>query len=334
MSGCTVSPPRPENIFTQVLHPVRSDDSKPILLIIDDSEDVHRLLKARLRSEPLDIVSAMSGAEGLQKAKAAQPSVVLLDLDMPVMHGFAVLRELKNDTTLVNIPVIVLSGVDQAQDKITAFELGATDYVTKPFDFAELRARVRACMRTSQLLRLLETRAEVDGLTELANRAAFNRRWAQEVKENHRYGKPLSIAMMDADHFKKVNDTYGHPAGDEVLATLARIVRKCSRSSDIACRYGGEEFVLIMPHTHTTEASIVCERIREAVESTVWARHPEHKITISIGVSGAEVGLPQTSPEAWLEAADKALYTAKKSGRNRVVESFFDTRGPGLAIAS
>ncbi len=311
-----------------------SDDSKPILLIIDDSEDVHRLLRARLRSEPVELVSTLCGKDGLEKARAARPAVVLLDLDMPVMHGFAVLRELKNDNALTNVPVIVLSGVDQAHDKVTAFELGATDYVTKPFDFAELRARVRASLRMSQLLRLLETRAEVDGLTELGNRAAFNRRWEQEVKEHHRYGRPLTVAMMDADHFKKVNDTYGHPAGDEVLATIAKIVRNTCRSSDVVCRYGGEEFVIIMPHTGPTDAEAVCQRIREAVEATVWPRHPDHKVTISIGLAGTEAGLTETTGAQWLEAADKALYTAKKSGRNRVVVSRFETRGPDLALAS
>lgn len=311
-----------------------SDDSKPILLIIDDSEDVHRLLRARLRSEAVELVSATSGKEGLERARDLHPAVVLLDLDMPVMHGFSVLRELKSDGSLTNIPVIVLSGVDQSQDKITAFDLGATDYVIKPFDFAELRARLRASLRLSQLLRLLAEKAEVDGLTELGNRAAFSRRWAQEVSENHRYGRPLSLAMLDADHFKKVNDTYGHPAGDEVLAALAKIVRKASRNTDIACRYGGEEFVLIMPQTTPADAMVVCERIREAVGSTVWPRHPDHNVTVSIGIAGSDQSAPGASPEQWLEAADKGLYTAKKTGRNRVILAPLDPLAAPLAIAS
>lgn len=320
--------------FRRVIAHVRSDDSKPIVLIIDDSEDVHRLLKARLRSEAVEILSATSGREGLEMARSQPPATILLDLDMPVMHGFAVLRELKNDQTLANVPVIVLSGADHSEDKVTAFEIGAADYVTKPFDFAELRARLRASVRLSGLVKLLEERADVDGLTELGNRAAFNRRWAMEVLENIRYGKTLSLAMMDADHFKKVNDGYGHPAGDEVLITIGRIVRRICRATDVVCRYGGEEFVLIMPHTGPNDAVSVCERIREAVEAQVWPRHPEHKVTISMGVVGAEGAVPGASAEAWLEGADKALYAAKKAGRNRVVLGRVESAGPPLAIAS
>jgi diguanylate cyclase (GGDEF)-like protein len=214
--------------------------------------------------------------------------------------------------------------MSSSEDKVTAFDLGATDYVTKPFDLAELRARLRAALRLDGLLHLLADRADVDGLTGLGNRAHFNKRWAEKVAECRRYPSPLSLAMMDIDFFKRINDTYGHPAGDEVLHGVARLLQAECREPDVACRFGGEEFTLIMPSTPTADAVRVAERIREALHRMVWARHPEHQVTISIGLvgsAGGEEAGGDASAQHWIEAADKNLYTAKHSGRNRVVSS-------------
>ncbi|MFT3684525.1 MAG: GGDEF domain-containing protein [Phycisphaerales bacterium] len=173
----------------------------------------------------------------------------------------------------------------------------------------------------------------MDGLTGLANRAAFNRRWMQEVGESQRYGRPLSLAVMDIDHFKKINDTYGHPAGDEVIQGFAKVIISFTRDCDIACRYGGEEFCVIMPETAPDAAKIVGERIREAMAATVWARHPEHNVTVSVGIGGCASGVTGLTPEAWLDRADKALYNAKHGGRNRVVVDEIQTGAP-LKMAS
>ncbi|MBY0307581.1 MAG: diguanylate cyclase, partial [Phycisphaerales bacterium] len=250
------------------------------------------------------------------------------DLDMPVMDGFAVLRALRANPATVNTSVVVLSELSDSQDKVAAFDLGATDYVTKPFDFSELRARVRSALRTQRLMQLLAERAEVDGLTGLANRAAFNRRWSQEVNESQWYGRPLSLAVMDIDHFKKINDTYGHPAGDEVIQGFARVITGFTRDCDIACRYGGEEFCVIMPETAPEAAKIVGERIREAMAGTRWARHPEHAVTVSVGIAGCAGTAAGLTPEVWLDRADKALYTAKHGGRNRTVVDVIDAGAP------
>ncbi len=298
-------------------------DSKPLVVLIDDSIEVHRLLKARLRSEPIELVCVNTGAEGIELCQTRTPSLVLLDLDMPQMDGFAVLRALRSQNETTNTPILILSGLAEAQDKVAAFDLGATDYVTKPFDFAELRARIRAALRTERLLRLLAERAELDGLTGLANRAAFNRRWGQEVSEAQRYGRKLSLAVLDIDHFKRINDTFGHPAGDEVIQGFAQIISANIRECDIACRYGGEEMVIIMPETGPTDAQVVGERIRQAMQSAVWPKHPEHPVTVSIGLAGAEAGntapASELSAEQWLDLADKSLYAAKHGGRNRVI---------------
>jgi diguanylate cyclase (GGDEF)-like protein len=300
---------------------VSSNDSKPLVLLVDDSIDVHRLLSARLRHEQIRMTSLLKGAETVDAVKAETPAVILLDLDMPDMDGFEVLRALKDDPATNNVPVIVLSGLNGSEDKVTAFDLGATDYVTKPFDLAELRARLRAALRLDHLLKLLSERADVDGLTGLGNRAHFNKRWAEKVAECKRYNQPLSLAIIDIDFFKRVNDTYGHPAGDEVIQGVAQLLQRECRSHDVPCRFGGEEFVLIMPHTGPKDAAAVTDRMRQALADVVWQRHPENPVTMSAGLVGCDGACGELTPEQWLEQADRNLYAAKRGGRNRVVSS-------------
>jgi len=296
----------------------RHEEAQPVALVIDDSVDVHRLLRARLKPEGLELVQALSGPEGLTLAVSKPPSVVLLDLDMPEMDGFEVLRNLKENPATQHVPVIVLSGLQSPQDKVTAFDLGAVDYVTKPFDLTELRVRVRAALRLSQLLTMLSQRAQIDGLTGLWNRAHFDKRWPDEVSGCVRHGRALSMAILDMDHFKSVNDTYGHPAGDAVIQGMATQLQRECRQSDVACRMGGEEFAVIMPDTNVEAALVLCERIRVAFEKQVWPRHPERHVTTSIGLVGSS-GSATLSAEEWIEAADQNLYRAKAEGRNRVV---------------
>lgn len=298
-----------------------SNDSKPLVLLVDDSIDVHRLLSARLRHEQIRMTSLLKGAETVDAVKSETPAVILLDLDMPDMDGFEVLRALKDDPATNNVPVIVLSGLNGSEDKVTAFDLGATDYVTKPFDLAELRARLRAALRLDHLLKLLSERADVDGLTGLGNRAHFNKRWAEKVAECKRYNQPLSLAIIDIDFFKRVNDTYGHPAGDEVIQGVAQLLQRECRVHDVPCRFGGEEFVLIMPHTGPKDAAAVTDRMRQALSEVVWQRHPENPVTMSAGLVGCDGACGELTPEQWLEQADRNLYAAKRGGRNRVVSS-------------
>jgi diguanylate cyclase (GGDEF)-like protein len=311
-----------------------NEQSKPLVVLVDDSADVHRLIKARLRSEPYELTAFGNGSEALDAFKQRVPSLVLLDLDMPGMDGFAVIRAIKATPAMASTPIIILSGLSDAQDKVAAFDLGATDYVTKPFDFSELRARIRSALRIEHLLRLLAERAEVDGLTGLANRAAFNRRWTQEASEAQRYGRKLSLAVLDIDHFKRINDTFGHPAGDEVIQGFANVITASIRDCDIACRYGGEEFCIIMPETGADDAAVVGERVRAAMSKSVWPKHPEHTVTCSIGIAGTSVATAAPSAQDWLARADKALYAAKQGGRNRVMIDHLDASVPTLRMAS
>ncbi|MDX9912897.1 MAG: diguanylate cyclase [Phycisphaerales bacterium] len=291
--------------------------SKPRVLVVDDSPDVHRLLRARLRQEEVELVSANSGTQALEMVGAESPALVLLDIDMPEMDGFEVLRRLKDMPATAQVPVIMLSGLTSVQEKVTAFELGAVDYVTKPFDLLELKVRVRSAIKMHTLLDMLAKKAHIDGLTGLWNRAHFDARWNEAVSLNDRHGHPVSLAMMDLDHFKSLNDTFGHPAGDNALRVFARIIQGICRTSDIACRYGGEEFALIMPDTASDDAASVCERIRQRLEAQVWPSHPERQVTVSIGVVGC-AGRAGVAAGEWIKRSDQALYVGKQGGRNRV----------------
>ncbi len=307
-------------------------ETKPRVLVIDDSKDVHRLLKARLRNEALDLAHAEGGAEGLEAIRTQTPAIVLLDLDMPGMDGFEVLRRLKDDAATIHLPVIVLSGLHSSQDKVTAFDLGAVDYITKPFDLTELRVRVRSALRMHALLQMLAQRAQVDGLTGLWNRAYFDQRWTEEVAACQRHGRALSLALFDADHFKSLNDTYGHPAGDQVLIGISQIFQRVLRQTDVACRYGGEEFAIIMPETEPEEARKVCDRIRATLETVCWERHPERGVTCSIGLCGS-TGPVDVDAAAWLHQTDKQLYKSKQGGRNQISVLNLGPNRPRLAQA-
>ena len=288
------------------------------LLLIDDSEDVHVLLRHRMKSEGIEVISADNGFDGLQQALTAQPSIILLDIDMPLMDGFEVLRALKDNSETSQIPVILLSGSVDTEDKVLGFDLGAVDYICKPFESTELRARVRSALRISELMHMLAHRAQIDGLTGLWNRSYFNDRLVAEIGASDRSSMPLSLVLCDLDRFKQLNDQHGHPAGDEALRGFGRLLSDMLRKEDIACRYGGEEFAVLLRMTPAAKAKMVIDRVREGLEAIVWPRHPERRVTASFGVVDERI-VGSTKPELWLEMADRALYRAKNEGRNRVI---------------
>jgi len=286
------------------------------ILIIDDSADALAVAKARLAHEGHEILCADGGREGLQTAGRENPDLVLLDVDMPDMTGFEVCRRLKEDAATCSIPVIFLSGSGGTDDKVRGLDLGAVDFVTKPFDTFELRARVRAALRTKHLQDLLRDYALIDPLTELPNRRALDERLQQEWARLLRHGGGLSAIMADLDHFKEVNDQFGHPAGDEVLRQVAQRLTGGCRESDMAARYGGEEFVVVAPETSPQAAVDFADRLRMSICSRPLQVHGKTLgITASFGVAGHE-GLK--APEEMIQAADEALYRAKSAGRNCV----------------
>lgn len=294
-----------------------SGEPLPRLLAIDDSELIHKLLKIRLQHERLDLRSALSGAEGLRLAKELHPEVILLDIELGDMDGFEVLAKLKADNETKDIAVIFISGFSEPVDRVRGLDLGAVDFITKPFEVIELTARVRSSLRLQQAMRMLEVKAQIDGLTGLWNRKYFDARLEAEFAESVRHAKPLSLIMTDIDKFKSLNDGYGHPFGDAVLERFARQLNS-GRASDVACRYGGEEFGIILPSTTLDDARDVAERFRERLAAETWPRHEDLRVTASFGVSDLTCISPNVLPRALVEAADKALYQAKHNGRNRV----------------
>ena len=266
------------------------------ILVIDDSEKIHPLVKAILADEPVDIQSATDARYGLVLAASMRPDLILLDVDMPGLNGFDACKQLKADPATADVPVIFLTSLSSVQEKVHGFELGAVDYVTKPFNRAELMARVRASLRTNHIIRSLEEKALIDPLTGLGNRAMFTQRFEAEVCLRIRFGTPLSCILMDVDHFKEVNDTYGHPAGDQVLKMIGKAIADLCRTEDVACRFGGEEFVIIAPHTNGADAETFADRIRQIIAETRFK--PENialspllgdciRVTASFGVAEA-----------------------------------------------
>ena len=292
----------------------------PRILAVDDSELMHRLLRTRLQLEQVEIHCALTGEDGLRMAAELQPEVVLLDIDLEGMDGFEVLQRLKENPETRDIAVIFISASCETMDRVRCLDLGAIDFIPKPFEMAELKARVRSAIRIQQLLRMLSQRAKLDGLTALWNRAYFDQRLAAEFAEARRHGKSMSLIMCDIDHFKSVNDRFGHPFGDEVLALFASILSG-GRASDIPCRYGGEEFGVILPVTTIGEAVEVAERFRRIFEEHQWRRHPDLVLTASFGGADLASMPADATPADLLAHADAALYASKRSGRNRVSTS-------------
>jgi len=295
-----------------------SDEApSPRLLAIDDSELIHRLLQVRLQGERLELHGALSAQEGLQKARELMPEVILLDIELDTMDGFEVLTHLKSDPKTQDIAVIFISAVSDTMDRVRGLDLGAVDFIAKPFEVAELKARVRSALRMQHLVKMLEHRAQIDSLSGLWNRRYFDQRLQQEWSEARRHGRSLSLIMCDVDRFKRLNDQFGHPFGDQVIERVAQILSG-GRGSDITCRYGGEEFGVILPSTAADRALEVAERHRVAIESHTWSGHDDVIVTSSFGVADLTSLPTDAGMEQLVQAADMALYRAKQSGRNRV----------------
>ena len=286
------------------------------VLIVDDSAQALAIAKARLAKDDLEIICAQSGQEGLEAASREKPDLILLDVDMPGLSGFDVCRKLKADPQLGTIPVIFLTAADKPEDKVEGLDLGAMDYVTKPFDAFELRARVRAALRTKHFQDLLIEHAHIDPLTELPNRRVLMERLDLEWDRIERHGGPLSFIMADIDGFKQVNDTYGHNTGDSLLREVGDAITSQCRKTDLPGRFGGDEFAIIVPYETIEGAFVLAERCRQEIE----------KIRLDVGgaVAGATASLgvadaanPGSIGELILRA-DEALYNAKKVGRNTV----------------
>jgi two-component system, cell cycle response regulator len=286
------------------------------VLIVDDDPAALEIAQLRLAKEPLDVICAEGGVLGLELAHRENPDLILLDVDMPDMSGFAVCHALKADRDLCMTPVLFLSGSIDADDKIQGLDLGAVDYIAKPFDAFELRARVRAALRTKHLQDLLIEHAHIDPLTGLPNRRALMERLQSEWDRIERYGGKLSFIMADVDHFKLINDNYGHEAGDRILKEIARVFVEQCRKNDLPCRCGGEEFAVVVAGENAAGAACLAERCRRNIaEASITVNDQVVRATTTFGVADS---LSAATLGDLMRHADDALYQGKGAGRNRV----------------
>ena len=309
--------------------------NRPLILVVDDLPVNIQLIQNYLAGVGYDTMAAHNGEEAIHRVNERQPDLILLDVMMPRMNGFDACRHLKQNQATQYIPVIMVTALNELDDKIRGIEAGADDFISKPFNRLELLARVKSLLRVKTLhdqlqlkIRQLEQMKEqlralavTDGLTGVYNYRYFRQYLAQEIRRADRHHLHVSLVMLDIDYFKKFNDAYGHLAGDEVLRVTARLMKGHTRAIDVVARYGGEEFAIILPETDKEAARIVAEKVRRLVEKTPFPQQNGHgtaRLTVSIGV--ASYHAEARSADSLIHLADQRLYRAKAEGRNRVVD--------------
>jgi len=296
------------------------------ILIADDSIVSRHLLEATLRKWGYDVMVACDGAEALELLQREDaPGLIILDWMMPGMTGVEVCKRIRERDSEPYTYILLLTSKSQKEDLIEGMDAGADDYITKPFDQNELQVRLRAGTRLvdlqTQLLKAredLRDQATRDSLTRLWNRSSILNELGRELARSEREARPLGVVIVDLDHFKHINDTYGHLAGDAVLREAARRMQNSIRQYDSIGRYGGEEFLILFPGCSQDDCFAQADRLRRQLGQTEMAvNETSLRVTASFGVTIAMPG-ENWSQEALIRRADEALYVAKKSGRNRV----------------
>ncbi|MHB8880108.1 MAG: diguanylate cyclase [Thermodesulfovibrionales bacterium] len=303
--------------------------SKARVLLVEDDPIQARETEAILQQTGYEVIWAQDGINAIKLVKSSKPDIILLDLILPGLDGYEVCRWLKLDESAKSIPVIMLTVKKDLSDKISGLHIGADDYLPKPYNELELNARIYASLRTKslqdelrqknkqleELLDKVNYMAITDALTGLYNRRKFQDTLSGEFERAKRYKTPFSLIMLDIDLFKRINDNYGHSAGDAVLKEVSALITKSVREIDTASRFGGEEFMIILPNTDVPSAMVVAERMRESIAAFNF---PEiaGRITASLGIAG----MPDENvrnEDKLIRCADIALYRAKQNGRNR-----------------
>lgn len=306
------------------------ESSSATILVADDEPINRALIQRRLERSGYHVLTAQNGREAVQMARSERPDLIILDVMMPVMDGLEACQLIKTDDAVRDTPVIFLSARDETEVKVSGLSLGANDYISKPFKAEELLARVYVALRLKRERDQLRKRAEdaveraevaqeramTDALTGLLNRYGLQHILAHELSETRRYNRPLSCLVIDLDHFKAVNDLHGHAAGDTALQQVATVLTENVRGSDMVFRYGGEEFLVLLPETDLEGAMSLAEKIRQAAHSRSFG-DGEHvfNLTLSAGVATL---WDNESGNDMIVRADMALYQAKAEGRNRV----------------
>jgi diguanylate cyclase (GGDEF)-like protein len=296
------------------------------ILVVEDDQAIAQMIKLILGKHGHDLRHVLNGDDALSALSNWTPDLIISDVMMPGLDGFGLIKQLKTQPLTADIPIIFVTALSQVEQISQGLNLGAVDYLPKPFRAMELEARVNAALRLKflqdDLRRANDELTEltlVDSLTGLKNHRFVSEYLAQNLLHSARYGESLSVLMIDIDHFKRVNDTYGHiPAGNDVLAELANVLRNQTRQSDVVCRFGGEEFLIICTNTPRSAVVTLAERIRAAVAVNRFPHlAPEENITVSVGAATYEPKRDRDA-NALLNRVDSALYEAKNEGRNRV----------------
>lgn len=288
------------------------------VLVVDDDRVMRRLIVRWLERAGYGVEQADDGREAIAAIEARCPDLVVTDWDMPHLDGLAMCRRIRQLNLPHYVYVLFLSGKSAPEERVAGLEVGADDFLTKPVSQAELLARMRAGSRIVELERRLLRLADLDPLTGLSTRRAFFRVVAEEWRRAKRYRHPLSCVMIDIDYFKRVNDLHGHAVGDAVLKAVAELLQSECRSTDLLCRYGGEEFCVMLPETRDEDAAAWSERIRQRLSATGFAAGSGSlPIACSFGVAQHHDDIGTC--EELIDQADQALLCAKRSGRDRVV---------------
>ncbi|QNN24103.1 EAL domain-containing protein [Planctomycetales bacterium ZRK34] len=301
------------------------------IVLIDDVTDIHNLVRAHLAPLDLRVVCCLDGDTGLAAIERELPDLILLDVNLNHETGFDICTQLKQNDRTTNIPVIFLTAAEDSSAKVRAFDVGAIDYVTKPFDPRELQARVRSVLRHQMLVNLLETQAQMDALTGLYNRKGFTDALQKRIYRGQREPKGLfAILFLDLNRFKIINDSLGHEVGDELLVHVAKILSKCvrkhrstDRPQDVIARMGGDEFTILLNDVQSTQDAIAAaERLRKMIGEPVTIDGYKVTAEASIGVRVCKDG--QGTPETLLRDSDIAMYEAKEAGEGSFM--IFDDR--------
>ncbi|OKL36881.1 diguanylate cyclase [Domibacillus mangrovi] len=297
------------------LYLVKNKSEKEFILVIDDDIVFITFIKELLEEKGYSVIVAHNGNRGLELIYEMKPAIVFLDIMLPDINGFAILENIIKKAKKERMFIAVMSMNDSKQNRMRAYDIGALDFIAKPIDSDILISYVtnRFAYQTE-----LEQSIIIDELTQMYNRKYMNAQLQNLIQQFTRKEEPFAVAIVDLDHFKKVNDTYGHLIGDDVLQGFANLVKTVKREQDIACRYGGEEFVILMPNTSAEEAYVLLERLRETMAKKYFtANEINFQVTFSAGVvDSTTVNL---HPKKLLEEADQALYYAKQSGRNQTI---------------
>jgi len=313
--------PPPKTPQPSASHEAAVEPEEPVrVLVIDDEPNVVQALSDILQAQGMQVFTALYGEEGLRLAAEHDPDVILLDIRMPGISGYDVCTKLKDDSGTHHIPIVFLTGKELGEENIVrGLDMGAYDYITKPYRVAELVSRVRVMARIKASEQQVRRLSVTDELTGLYNRRFLLQRFEEELSRARRYRLPLACVLIDIDRFKRINDTYGHQAGDQVLRRVAELVRWDCRKEDIVARYGGEEFMVVLSGDEH-DALGLAERIRHRLETTeVPCADTTVTMTASIGVAGYPNQMAEGDINALMNLADQALYEAKHRGRNCVV---------------